>query len=313
MADAPVIIEAALNGITSRRHNPHVPVSPEELAAAAIECIDAGATIVHTHTQDPAAPATEPDRGVRRAATAPSSQNGRGTILYPTTGLGTTVADRYAHVGMLASEGLIRASFVDPGSVNLGGTGRTASHRRSNTSTRTRSPTSATRSTSRTSTSSARASRSSNRASCRWCWRTTGRRAPGGHARQALLRRRWVPHPGPPVVGGAADHRGPRSLPRDVGGHGHPLGRRGRRRRRVRTIPDPDGIASRCPSPHRTRGPTRRARKRGSRPRCRPTVRGTGATRGEPRRDRGHSRFGLQLDDSDGFRVVPSQQCEVDR
>ncbi len=46
-----------------------------------------------------------------------------GTILYPTTGLGRTVAERYAHVGMLASEGLIRAAFVDPGSVNLGGVG----------------------------------------------------------------------------------------------------------------------------------------------------------------------------------------------
>ena len=36
----PVIIEAALNGVTSRRRNPAVPVTPEELAVDAIECID---------------------------------------------------------------------------------------------------------------------------------------------------------------------------------------------------------------------------------------------------------------------------------
>ncbi len=122
MADAPVVIEAALNGITSRRHNAHVPVSPEELTAAAIACIDAGATVVHTHSQDPTA---RPDARAEEYARCYHAVLAErpGTILYPTTGLGSAVAERYAHVGMLASEGLIRASFVDPGSVNLGGVG----------------------------------------------------------------------------------------------------------------------------------------------------------------------------------------------
>lgn len=122
MANDPVIIEAALNGVTSRRHNPHVPVSAEELTADAIACIDAGATVVHTHSPDPTAhpdARTEEYARCYRAVLAARP----GTILYPTTGLGSTVAERYAHVGMLASEGLIRASFVDPGSVNLGGVG----------------------------------------------------------------------------------------------------------------------------------------------------------------------------------------------
>ena len=122
MANVPVIIESALNGITSRRHNPQVPVTAEELAAAAIACIDAGATVVHTHSPDPTAPPearTEEYAQCYRAVLAERP----GTILYPTTGIGATVADRYAHVGMLASERLIRATFVDPGSVNLGGAG----------------------------------------------------------------------------------------------------------------------------------------------------------------------------------------------
>jgi uncharacterized protein (DUF849 family) len=122
MPGDPVIIEAALNGITNRRHNPSVPVTPEDLAAAAVGCVDAGATVVHTHTGDPAARPEHRTEEYARCYRAVLDER-PGTILYPTTGIGATVADRYAHVGMLAAEGLIRASFVDPGSVNLGGAG----------------------------------------------------------------------------------------------------------------------------------------------------------------------------------------------
>lgn len=117
-----MIIEAALNGITSRGRNPRVPVSPEQLAEDAIACIDAGATIVHTHAHNLGAPVDDlveayADCYERVLAERP------GTILYPTTGIGSTPAARYQHVNELASSGLVRASFVDPGSVNLGGTG----------------------------------------------------------------------------------------------------------------------------------------------------------------------------------------------
>jgi uncharacterized protein (DUF849 family) len=122
MPGDPVIIEAALNGITNRRHNPSVPVTPEELAAVAIGCVDAGATVVHTHTGDPAARPEDRTEEYARCYRAVLDER-PDTILYPTTGIGATVAERYAHVGMLAAEGLIRASFVDPGSVNLGGVG----------------------------------------------------------------------------------------------------------------------------------------------------------------------------------------------
>lgn len=123
MADAaPVVIEAALNGITSRGHNRHVPVHPEELAAEAIACIDAGATIVHTHAHNLGAPIQDLTAAYAECYCAILAER-PGTILYPTTGIGASVADRYAHVGMLGSEGLIRAAFVDPGSVNLGGAG----------------------------------------------------------------------------------------------------------------------------------------------------------------------------------------------
>ena len=123
MADAaPVVIEAALNGLTSRGHNAHVPVHPDELAAEAIACIDAGATIVHTHAHNLGA-RIQDLTAVYAACYRAVLAERPGTILYPTTGIGASVAERYAHVGMLGSEGLIRAAFVDPGSVNLGGAG----------------------------------------------------------------------------------------------------------------------------------------------------------------------------------------------
>lgn len=119
---APVIIEAALNGISARGRNPRVPVSPAELVTDALECIDAGATIVHTHAHNLGSP---PEELVDAYSECYSRilERRPGTILYPTLGLGASSAARYHHVNRLASVGLIRASFVDPGSVNLGGAG----------------------------------------------------------------------------------------------------------------------------------------------------------------------------------------------
>jgi uncharacterized protein (DUF849 family) len=99
-----------------------VPITPEELARDAIACIDAGATIVHTHAHDIGAP---PEAGAQIYADAYTRvlDARPDAILYPTTGLGPTIDVRYGHVPLLAEQNLIRASFVDTGSVNLGGTG----------------------------------------------------------------------------------------------------------------------------------------------------------------------------------------------
>lgn len=120
--DDPVVIEAALNGLTTRGHNPRVPVSPAELAADAIACIDAGATVIHTHAHNLGAPAEELTEAYAECYRMVLAER-PGTILYPTTGVGRSIAERYEHVSLLAAERLIRATFVDPGSVNLGGVG----------------------------------------------------------------------------------------------------------------------------------------------------------------------------------------------
>jgi 3-keto-5-aminohexanoate cleavage enzyme len=119
---SPVIIEVALNGVTTKRHNPLAPVRADELSADAIACLDAGATIVHTHADNLGAPVAELTtryadcfRAILAARPA--------ALLYPTIGFGASVAERFGHVGSLAAEGLVHAAAVDPGSVNLGGTG----------------------------------------------------------------------------------------------------------------------------------------------------------------------------------------------
>ncbi len=120
--DVPVIIEAALNGVTSRRRNANVPATAEEQAEDALACVDAGATVIHTHAPDIVVP---PEAAADQYATAfrPVVEKHPGVICYPTTGIGATIEDRYGHVELLDDMGLVRAGFVDTGSVNLGGTG----------------------------------------------------------------------------------------------------------------------------------------------------------------------------------------------
>jgi hypothetical protein len=119
---APVIIEAALNGVTSRTRNPDVPATAEEQAKDALACVDAGATVIHTHAPNIAVP---PDEAADQYAIAfrPVVEQHPGVVCYPTTGIGATIQDRYGHVEILDDMGLVRAGFVDTGSVNLGGTG----------------------------------------------------------------------------------------------------------------------------------------------------------------------------------------------
>lgn len=119
MSKNPVIIEAAINGVTDKRRNPHVPVTPEEIASDAIACLEAGAAIVHNHVDDQTAAseaiAARQLEGWRLVAAARPD-----AILYPTVGFGGGAAARFGHVPILAESGLMQMSVLDPGSVNLG-------------------------------------------------------------------------------------------------------------------------------------------------------------------------------------------------
>jgi 3-keto-5-aminohexanoate cleavage enzyme len=124
MTERPVILEAAINGTTTRERNPHVPRTPAEIAREAIACIEAGASIIHNHNDDPVIDMVTPahDAAPYLEAWAPVLERHPDALLYPTmTGGGshTNVARRYAHLEEIARAGLLRLGIVDPGSVNL--------------------------------------------------------------------------------------------------------------------------------------------------------------------------------------------------
>jgi 3-keto-5-aminohexanoate cleavage enzyme len=127
MDPTPVIIEAAINGATPKTRNPHVPRSPEEIAADGIICLEAGAAIVHNHNEEPVVGGRsgvhnpEPYAIAWRAILAKRPE----ALLYPTMASGgphTTIEERYAHLPALCEAGVLRVGLVDPGCVNVGGT-----------------------------------------------------------------------------------------------------------------------------------------------------------------------------------------------
>src|SRR5436853_38236 len=93
----PVILEVALNGMTPVERNPHVPRSPEEVAADALRCIDLGAAVIHTHVESISLP---PDKSVELYTRSwkPVLAERPDALLYPTQILGPTMADKMAHV-----------------------------------------------------------------------------------------------------------------------------------------------------------------------------------------------------------------------
>lgn len=51
--NTPVILECAINGGTTKAVNPHAPETPGEHTAEIISCLNAGATIIHSHSNKP--------------------------------------------------------------------------------------------------------------------------------------------------------------------------------------------------------------------------------------------------------------------
>jgi uncharacterized protein (DUF849 family) len=115
--EKPAIIEAAINGVTSKLQNPKVPRSPEEIADDAQRCLAAGAAIVHNHVDvvmvdGPTAAECYLDCWRTVWANVP------GALLYPTVNAGP-VQESFAHFPLLAAAGC-RIGIVDAGTVNLG-------------------------------------------------------------------------------------------------------------------------------------------------------------------------------------------------
>ena len=125
VAGIPLIIEASLNGQTPKSMNPNVPYTDEEIVEQALACMEAGAAMIHNHTEEPvvggrglldAENYTRPWR--KLLAIRPDA------ILTPTMPLaqeGVSVETRYSHITAMAEEGLITQGLCDPGSINYAG------------------------------------------------------------------------------------------------------------------------------------------------------------------------------------------------
>lgn len=118
MPGTPVIIEAAINGVTPKDRNPNVPRTPEEISVDALACIQAGAGIVHNHIDRVGITEREAaDRYLE--GWRPVLEERPDALLYPTVHFGRTIS--YEHLVPLAESGMLRIGLTDPGSVNLGG------------------------------------------------------------------------------------------------------------------------------------------------------------------------------------------------
>lgn len=119
--DSPVIIELAINGVTQPARNPHVPVTVEAIAADALDCLRAGAAIVHSHAplSDFNLPAEQAAGAYLASYRAVLAQR-PDALLYPTIGGGATMAERLRHIEILAAAGAIRIGLLDPGCTLLG-------------------------------------------------------------------------------------------------------------------------------------------------------------------------------------------------
>lgn len=113
----PVIIEAAINGITAAARNPNAPRTPRAIAKDALACIAQGASIIHNHIDD-----------LKTSGQAAADRYAEGwaqilarhpdAILCPTGVVAPTSAEQLAHFTPCARAGAAMAP-LDPGSVNI--------------------------------------------------------------------------------------------------------------------------------------------------------------------------------------------------
>jgi 3-keto-5-aminohexanoate cleavage enzyme len=127
--NTPVILECAINGGTTKAKNPLAPGTPAEHTAEVIKCLDAGATIIHMHSN-------QPNEDVKLAAKAyveiykPVWKKHPSAILYATANFDPKVYNRTrrpwsgkiqcGHQRILAEAGIVNMVLFDTGVVPIG-------------------------------------------------------------------------------------------------------------------------------------------------------------------------------------------------
>ncbi|MFG2030297.1 3-keto-5-aminohexanoate cleavage protein [Streptomyces sp. NPDC048825] len=84
-----VIITCALTGAGDTvRKSPHVPVTPEQIAASAVQAAEAGAAAVHIHVRDPETGAPARDPRLYREVVERIKETGTDVVINLTAGMG---------------------------------------------------------------------------------------------------------------------------------------------------------------------------------------------------------------------------------
>ncbi len=130
VTNTPVILECAINGSNTKAANPLVPETVPEHTAEIIRCLDAGATIVHSHSNQPN---EDPKRAAQpyMEAYRPVWEKHPHAILYATANFDPKINNRdrrvwtgevqCGHQRILAEAGLANMVLFDTGVVPFAG------------------------------------------------------------------------------------------------------------------------------------------------------------------------------------------------
>ncbi len=88
MPDKIFITCAVTGNLTTREHTPHLPITPAEIAASALEAAEAGAAIAHIHVRHPETGAPSMELAYYREVVERIRERNASLILNLTTGLG---------------------------------------------------------------------------------------------------------------------------------------------------------------------------------------------------------------------------------
>jgi len=116
-----VIIEVGINEGISREVHPAIPFSPEEIAADALRCEAAGASVVHWHARDPVDGAQRPADAGLYGDTLGRIHAGGALVGYPTypTQPADSLDERLGHCFTLRADHGLEVAPIDIGSVNV--------------------------------------------------------------------------------------------------------------------------------------------------------------------------------------------------
>tara|TARA_B110000483_G_scaffold73974_1_gene92014 strand:- start:1450 stop:2364 length:915 start_codon:yes stop_codon:yes gene_type:complete len=119
-------LEVALNGPWTQKKQSGIPVKVDDIVQQGIDCVNAGASIVHVHAYDEQTGQQKDEADIYKRI-IDGIRSKVDAVVYPTvpnSGMNpiaeqSTGEDRYAHIESLAKDGYLEWTVLDPGSCNI--------------------------------------------------------------------------------------------------------------------------------------------------------------------------------------------------